>query len=106
LDKPQALQVEFLDDHGRPVAKKPASAIAFRNASAEAHLIIFHQPRSCDDGIDQSADAYNQPRKHGRVLANWPSQWTAGQQRTLRWTLLACPTDRIVETVRNVLNRQ
>jgi hypothetical protein len=82
------MRVSPLNARGGPVRDGPASAIQFSSAgSPQAHLIVFNQPRRCEIGTDESVDPYGQARRHGRVLAELPSRWTAGQTHTIRWMI-------------------
>ena len=106
LNKPDPLRASLIDAMGQPVARQAASAIVFSNSAPESHIVVFEQPRGGAVGIEQSRDYADQPLQHGRVLVSLPSKWKSGQKHTVKWTMMACPANRIAETVRKAANRQ
>lgn len=99
VDLKPVLNVSLVDEQGRPVRNRPASAIVFRNSSHEAHIIVFAQPRRCVIGTERTVDHYGQPREFGRVLAELPLNWIAGQRHAVQWRMLAIPADRVAAEV-------
>jgi len=94
------LHVTLVDEAGRPVNTRPASAIVFRNASNEAHVVVFAQPRVCQLGPERVVDAYGQKREYNRVLAALPADWSPGQQRTLRWCVMVVSAAEVPRAIR------
>lgn len=94
------LLVTLVDDQGRPVNKRPASAVVFRNASHEAHVLVFAQPRNCEMGGERVTDDQGKVRTFNRVLADLPADLSAGEQRTLRWCLMVVPAAEVPRAIR------
>ena len=94
------LQVSVVNEQGQPVQNRPGSAIVFRNASDEAHVIVFAKPRLCELGNQRVVDAYGAAREFNRVLAAIPKDLTDGQPQTLRWCLMVVPAGDVPRTIR------
>jgi hypothetical protein len=99
------LEVTPVDNQGTPVNNRPASAVVFRNRSAEAHVIVFAQPRRCLIGEGQTTDNYGQVRKFGRVLAELPASWENGQTHTVRWCIMAVPVNQVGAAIQSAITR-
>ncbi len=102
-DPKVGLKVSLVDEEGRPVTNRPASAIVFRNGSIEAHVIVFAKPRRCEVGADRSVDHYEKTHEYGRVLAELPGRWTAGQREKVKWTMLAVTADQVAAAVKEAI---
>ena len=100
----QDLDVTTIKANGT-ITNQAASAIVFRNSTTEAHVVVFAQPRKCKTAIAQSVDNYGQSHTFGRVLAELPAQWQAGQDHQVRWTILAVPADEVTQAVQTAIAR-
>jgi len=105
LDKHEPLTVTVMDDQGRAIQDGPARAILFSTAAAEAHLIVFSEPRECIAGVDHSIDVYGKSHEHGRVLTSLPPKWTAGQEFRTTWRMMPMPAGGAADAIRVTIDR-
>lgn len=105
LDKPDAISVTLHDADGKQINgnNKIASAIVFRSAANEAHVIAFSQPRRCDIGSNTSTDDYGGQREIGRVLTQLPDDWNANQTRTVKWAMRAVRPNQVQATIKQMV---
>ncbi len=106
LDKPDPLSVSLYDAQGRKINgnNKVAWAIAFHNSANEVHVIAFNEPRRCEFDTHTSTDAYNQQKEHGRVLTQLPSEFNAGQVRTVKWAARAVHPNQLQNAIKQMVN--